>query len=289
MMLSRANLRAMVGITLSLGLTAQALGDSLPRGYMQVAQEYAVSATTLYQHAMLTALPLRSGQKRPWPWALGVAGKVEYYQTRQAAYLALQRYILAGHSVAVGLMQIDWQRHQTTLRDPWEALEPYSNLRLGARLLRDGLLTAAPVATKPPFAIHRDRLRRYQKPLRRIAAQHRLDPLLVQAVISAESAFNPQARSPAGAQGLMQLMPATARRFAVADPYDPIANMQGGSRYLRLLLDQFDDLHLALAAYNAGENTVIRYGYRIPPYRETQQYVKRVLAFYHYFKQQAAA
>ena len=81
--------------------------------------------------------------------------------------------------------------------------------------------------------------------------------------------------------GLMQLMPATASRYGVKDRKDPIDSIRGGSRYFRYLLDLFDnDIRLALAAYNAGENAVIKYGRRIPPYRETQNYVKRVLKFY---------
>lgn len=113
------------------------------------------------------------------------------------------------------------------------------------------------------------------------AQEHALDPALLHAVISVESGFNPRAQSPKGAQGLMQLMPETARRLGVQDAWDPQQNIQGGARYLRGLLDQFDgNLELALAAYNAGENAVLRYGRQIPPYRETLAYVPRVLAEY---------
>jgi soluble lytic murein transglycosylase-like protein len=84
--------------------------------------------------------------------------------------------------------------------------------------------------------------------------------------------------------GLMQLMPATARRFQVDDPYEPTANLDGGARYLRYLLNLFDDLKLALAAYNAGENAVLRHGKAIPPYPETRRYVTKVLGYYAYFQ-----
>ncbi len=107
-----------------------------------------------------------------------------------------------------------------------------------------------------------------------------LDPHLVRAVIRAESAFNADAVSNKGAVGLMQLMPATAVRYGVRNRRDPIQNVIGGARYLRDLLDEFNDVPLALAAYNAGENAVRRYGYAIPPYQETQTYVKRVQKFY---------
>lgn len=106
-----------------------------------------------------------------------------------------------------------------------------------------------------------------------------LDPNLLKAVIAIESRFNPRARSPKGAMGLMQLMPATARRYGVANAYDARQNLRGGARYLRDLLAMFNnDTRLALAAFNAGENAVIRYGRTIPPYPETRHYVPAVLA-----------
>jgi hypothetical protein len=102
---------------------------------------------------------------------------------------------------------------------------------------------------------------------------------LLHAVIAVESGYDALAVSPKGAQGLMQLMPATAQRFGVADPFDPRDNVRGGALYLKWLLDLFGgDLQLAVAAYNAGENAVIRAGYRIPPYAETQRFVPRVMA-----------
>ena len=108
-----------------------------------------------------------------------------------------------------------------------------------------------------------------------------LDPKLLHAVISAESSYNPYAISAKGAAGLMQLMPATAARFHVSDRLDARENILGGSRYLSSLLGMFDqDLELALAAYNAGEGNVIRYGRQIPPFTETQSYVAKVLGRY---------
>lgn len=114
-----------------------------------------------------------------------------------------------------------------------------------------------------------------------ISRQHALDKDLVHAVVRAESAYNPNAVSRAGAVGLMQLMPATAAHYGVTNRRDPTQNLMGGTRYLAYLLKLFDnDLTLALAAYNAGEGAVQRYGNKIPPYRETQNYVRKVLAFY---------
>jgi hypothetical protein len=113
------------------------------------------------------------------------------------------------------------------------------------------------------------------------AGAHRLDPALIHAVIAAESGYSPTAVSRKGAQGLMQLMPATARDYGVTNPFDPRQNVNAGAQHLRRLLDTFgQDTTLALAAYNAGEGAVMRHGGRVPPFGETQAYVPRVLQRY---------
>lgn len=108
-----------------------------------------------------------------------------------------------------------------------------------------------------------------------VATKHGVDAKLVHAVVEAESNYRPKARSPKGARGLMQLMPATARQYAVKDPYDPGSNLDAGVRHLKDLLSRFD-LRLALAAYNAGEGVVKRHG-GMPPFPETRNYVRRIL------------
>ena len=128
-------------------------------------------------------------------------------------------------------------------------------------------------------------IRRFSSIIDVAAKSHGVDPALVQAVITAESGFNPNAISRAGASGLMQLMPDTARRYGVQNIFDPVENIHGGVRYLRDLLALFNgNLRLALAGYNAGENAVIRAGNNIPPYDETQRYVPKVIHYYDRFR-----
>jgi soluble lytic murein transglycosylase-like protein len=122
---------------------------------------------------------------------------------------------------------------------------------------------------------------KYDHLITKAADKYNLNSALIKAIIKAESNFNHKAVSPVGAQGLMQLMPKTASSLNVDDSFHPEKNIEGGARYLSYLLKTYKgDLSLALAAYNAGEKAVAKYNYNIPPYRETQNYVKRVLSFY---------
>lgn len=137
-------------------------------------------------------------------------------------------------------------------------------------------LPAPPPAPAAPAATSAPPLPGVPELVAQIAARHSLPPELVDSVIQVESNYNPYAVSPKGAQGLMQLIPATARRFGVSDVFDPADNIQGGVRYLKYLLDLYGgNYRLALAAYNAGEGAVARHG-GVPPYRETERYVKLV-------------
>ncbi|NJD67078.1 MAG: lytic transglycosylase [Candidatus Methylomirabilota bacterium] len=147
------------------------------------------------------------------------------------------------------------------------------------RLLRPGVLPATTKLTAANISGLIDVL----------AAEYELDPALIRAVIQVESNFNRKAISPKGAQGLMQLMPGTVWRFSVGDVYDPHENVGAGARYLRELLNLFEgDVTLALAAYNAGENAVLRYK-GVPPYAETRDYVTKVLGLYRRGRQERQA
>jgi len=126
----------------------------------------------------------------------------------------------------------------------------------------------------------RDEATAFDESIRRHAEHNRVDPRLVKSVMLVESNFNPRAVSPKGARGLMQLMPGTARRYGVQNSFDPHENIRGGTTYLSDLLGMFDgDILRTLAAYNAGEGAVQRYG-GVPPYPETQEYVRRAMLVY---------
>jgi soluble lytic murein transglycosylase-like protein len=161
-----------------------------------------------------------------------------------------------------------------------------SNLPVDARyqlLIEDSkpVTAAAPTRTDAVVAGASAGTLPFDAAVHAAAAETSLEPALLHAVIAAESRHDTHARSPRGAQGLMQLMPATARRFQVSDPYDPLQNVRAGARYLRELRDLYQgDLMLALAAYNAGPEAVNRFGGHIPPYAETRRYVPKVLRLY---------
>lgn len=126
---------------------------------------------------------------------------------------------------------------------------------------------------------------RYDSYIREASELYGLSYPLLKAIIRAESDFNPRAVSRKGALGLMQLMPENVKRLQISDPFDPWENIMGGARYFRQMLDRFKGkLSLSLAAYNAGPTTVERYNNQIPPYKETENYVEKVMRFYHSYK-----
>jgi soluble lytic murein transglycosylase-like protein len=155
---------------------------------------------------------------------------------------------------------------------------PQPGIRAGADGVYRIALSGRKQGRAPPLL---RRTSNYDEHIRAAAGKYGLAPQLLRAVMAAESNFDPAAVSLKGATGLMQLMPATARDMYVDDIFDPAQNIEGGARYLRLLLDRFDGhLEQVLAAYNAGPSRVLRHGGAIPPIPETQAYVGKVLALY---------
>ncbi len=147
------------------------------------------------------------------------------------------------------------------------------------------VLVVAPVLAVQEATLGLARKAGYDQVVDEVSRTYGLESALLHAVISVESRYNPKAVSSKGATGLMQLMPKTAQRYGVADAFDPAQNLAGGAHYLRDLLRKFNNnISLALAAYNAGEHAVAKHGNRIPPYRETMNYVPRVLAFYRRYR-----
>jgi soluble lytic murein transglycosylase-like protein len=186
-----------------------------------------------------------------------------------------------GRTMSVGAVRADGDRLLVTLRDGGDASVPAS---LVARIDPDEVATpvASPPASGEPTVVAGPVTpqamlagRPFAALIASAAVAYGVDERLVHAVIEAESNYQPRARSRTGAKGLMQLMPATARQYAVRDPYDPQANIEAGVRHLKDLLGRFE-LRLALAAYNAGEGAVRTYG-GLPPFAETRSYVARVL------------
>ncbi|MGV3520333.1 lytic transglycosylase domain-containing protein [Luteitalea sp.] len=194
--------------------------------------------------------------------------------------------LTSGRTVSVRSVRIDGDTAVLALRGG-------GDLECNVALIRDVLPDEVPypdpddlapvVLARPPAArpltlaeIAGADSRPYLPMIEAAASRHKVDPRLVHAVITVESRFQARARSRKGAMGLMQLMPATARDLQVRNPYDPATNIDAGVRHLRTLLDRFD-VRLAVAAYNAGAGAVQRFG-GVPPFRETQAYVRQVLS-----------
>jgi soluble lytic murein transglycosylase-like protein len=151
------------------------------------------------------------------------------------------------------------------------------------KLIYSGLESIIPSAggRYSAYEVMHKRYKKYNSMISDVADLTGIEAALLHAVIQTESAYNPKAVSPKGAVGLMQLMPGTAKRFGVSDRTNASENIYGGALYLNFLLDLFNnDLRLALAGYNAGENAVKRYGNKIPPYKETRNYVRKVMSLY---------
>ena len=184
-------------------------------------------------------------------------------------------YFNTGRTMSVKSHRVDGDSLVLQLRSGGEMV---CESALVARFAPDEVPYPEPVVEAPPAPVQAAAIVAgpYSDIIDRVSAEQDVSPKLVRAVIQVESAYNVRARSPKGAMGLMQLMPATARQYAVADPYDAASNIEGGIKHLKSLLQRLP-VALALAAYNAGEGAVQRFN-GIPPYPETRNYVSRILA-----------
>jgi hypothetical protein len=208
------------------------------------------------------------------PYAIhdSVSKRSVYPKDEADAIATARRLIASGHRIDAGLAQIGSAEWPALGLSVETVFDPCRNLAAAERLLvanHEGRSVAGTGGAAPG-----DIARLVHK----LAPEYALSPALVLALVEVESGFDPKARSPKRAQGLMQLVPATAERFGVGNVWDPEQNLRGGMAYLRWLLDRFDgDVALALAGYNAGERAVERHG-GIPPYAETRAYVRKVMS-----------
>lgn len=202
------------------------------------------------------------------------------------ALMTSRHFPRAGPSGALALIALSFTNCASLAADPAAPAIAASRLHIG-HAVAFRLATFAPTA--PAIEARQESViplrfagRRFARIIDEAARNASLDPALVHAIIAVESGYNPAARSVKGAIGLMQVLPTTSTRYGVPDPASsPEANLRAGTRYLSYLMGLFNNrIDLVLAAYNAGENAVLRYGQRIPPFPETQQYVPAVLARY---------
>lgn len=217
-----------------------------------------------------------------WLTALGLMGPMSQSQAEVYKYLTPEGTpLFTNEPIDRPGYQLQWQKG---------SIEPnmvVSSITMGSRY---EVIKGSAARTGGPSGSSKARREEFRAMIETAAAKVRLQPDLLHAVILAESGYNPMAVSRAGAQGLMQLIPATAQRYGVTDSFNPQQNISGGARYLKDLLEMFNfDLALALAGYNAGENAVIKYGYQIPPYPETVDYVRKVMGFYQENRLRSAA
>jgi soluble lytic murein transglycosylase-like protein len=202
---------------------------------------------------------------------MGINLNIFFVKSRKTSLLALAAVSIISTFMAAGTARADIYKHIDK-----DGVLHLTNVPCDPNVKYVLIMREKRILFQPNIDVNK-----YDDIINRTANKFGLDSALIKAVIKAESNFNHNAVSPVGAQGLMQLMPQTAYALSVDDSFHPEKNIEGGARYLRYLLKTYrGDLSLALAAYNAGEKAVAKYHYNIPPYRETQNYVRRVLSFY---------
>ncbi|WP_295449914.1 transglycosylase SLT domain-containing protein [uncultured Thiodictyon sp.] len=284
--------------------------------WARAAQSQAIDPVLLYALALARTGTLEANTAvTPWPWTLTRQGEAQRYPDHPAALRALAQASPDQRAgLELGLMAISLTRWRHRVSDPSALLDPAANLRLGAAILADSLratpndleLAVGHFAHADPTAARafgqrvlriahalgmragtnragRDRHVLVRPLITAAARRHGLDPAFALAIAQTESHFNQAATSRRGARGVMQLMPRTAQHYGV-DAGDLEQNIDGGVRYLRDLAERFGGSPtLVAAAYNAGEDAVLKYRRQIPPYPETQHYVPQVVAAREYY------
>jgi soluble lytic murein transglycosylase-like protein len=232
---------------------------------------------------------LSHGLRGPWRVAGLIAGCLSIAIHAQAATPTTTN---AQRTPAVVMMIGGMANDDSTQADHASSQEPISTTdedtnRLSI-IIQPGSRTSSTIASEQNSAAIASRVMALAPLINEAARAVDVDRALLMAVIDVESGGNPQAISPKGATGLMQLMPRTGQRHGASDLFDPRQNVAAGARYLKALTNQFGDLSLALAAYNAGEGAVQKYGGQIPPYAETMSYVPKVIARYRWYRAMTA-
>ena len=285
-------------VAMAVSLCVQA--EPPPLLYRQVAARYGLSAEALYAQAIRYAgrQSRFASAPTPWPWTVRLCQhercETVFADDRATLAAILKTASRAGWTLYVGPLGLPWSPQSALPLDAATSPRVSVNAAVRRWVRAQGARTEidpdSPTRVTAGRHARSARARRWFGLIDRVAREEGVDPALVRAVVAVESAHDPAAVSPKGAAGLMQLMPATAARFGLtpAERFDAAKNIRAGIRYLKVLSRLFGgDLDLILAGYNAGEGAVLKYGRRIPPYRETQTYVRRVKGYYARYRQRA--
>jgi soluble lytic murein transglycosylase-like protein len=239
-----------------------------PKSMMQEPSGATAAQTRVRQLQALKAIIAAKAKERNQPLTAETFKAILQEQLAEAA----KRRQLAAQEAASQAAPVPFKANSTTKAGVGNTISPFPFATTAyAPRPKTGVTYALPNAEKRAM---------WNPAISSLGQKYNLDPLLIHAVINQESGYQPKVVSKSGAMGMMQLMPATAKGLGVTNPYDPLQNMEGGIKYLKLQLERFGgNVALALAAYNAGPNAVSKFG-GIPPYQETQQYVRNILTNY---------
>lgn len=280
--------------------------SATPIIYQSIAQQHGISGELLYQTIyQKTSFLNNNKQSIPWPWTIYVNGqKFQFKDKIEMFNYLIKHQAKDGYEIVFGFANQSLEVQSRPLL--WQQLDIYYMLNTAAEQLAVKTLGYHKVRNTSDHSSHLAGLDsipsyvtidnsylygfnlQWDKLIRQVSQETGVDALLLHAMISQESGGKKDATSHKGAMGLMQLMPNTANALGLSPQqyYDPYHNLKGGAKYIRSQIENFGDLSLALAAYNAGPNAVIKYGNKIPPYPETQHYVRVIKQRYAYLKTQ---